>query len=59
MFGFFEPLRCPRCGGVLTKTCYAFPYPQLRCVSCIRRNNEMKEQVAAEVKKQLASLNNA
>lgn len=41
--GLFGLPRCPHCGGKLERTGYSFPYPQLRCRSCIKRNSEKGE----------------
>ncbi len=38
--GLFSKSKCPHCGGKLTETGYAFPYPQLRCKICIQNNRE-------------------
>lgn len=38
-------MKCPYCGSKLTRTGYSFPFPQLRCNSCIERN-DMKKRIA-------------
>jgi hypothetical protein len=40
--GLFSDPKCPNCNWPLTRTYYAFPFPQWRCKNCIKRNEEKK-----------------
>jgi tRNA(Ile2) C34 agmatinyltransferase TiaS len=55
--GLFGLPRCPHCGGKTERTYASFPFPQLRCPTCIARNSE-KEELEKRIAKLEAIVNN-
>lgn len=46
--------RCPQCGRRTAPTGYSFPYPQWRCVPCLKQSNQQKS--IDELKKEITEL---